>query len=206
MNIARSLGKLIQNGYKSHPKISNSITGFVAFASGDLIAQSLESQSQGVAFNKSEINLKLIFQVGCLGIFINGFVLHYWFRILDRVMGKAMGNMWAVTGKALADQLFFAPVAILLFFSTKALQNLEGDMSGLAAAVYSKMERDFLTTYLADWSMWPAVNMINFRFIPISYRPTFVGFAQLIWQTYMSLSCAHDVKKPESANKKKVES
>lgn len=195
MNIARGLGKLIRSGYQSHPKIANSVTGFFAFASGDLIAQSIEPWKHGASFNKSDVDLKLLFQMGCLGVFVNGFVLHYWFRILDRVMGKAMHNIWTVAGKALADQVFYAPVAIFLFFSTKALQNLDGNLSDLTAAIHSKMERDFLTTYLADWSLWPAVNMINFRFIPIIYRPSFVGLAQLFWQTYMSLTCAHDVKK-----------
>lgn len=50
----------------------------------------------------------------------------------------------------------------------------------------SKMSDSFWTTYLADWTVWPAFNAINFRFVPLYMRPTFVCVAQLCWGTYLS--------------------
>jgi hypothetical protein len=42
-----------------------------------------------------------------------------------------------------------------------------------------------MSAYIADWSVWPAINVVNFRFVPLPFRPSFIGCAQLGWQTYM---------------------
>ena len=40
--------------------------------------------------------------------------------------------------------------------------------------------------------VWPIVNFLNFRFIPLNVRPTFICSAQFLWQTYMSYVGFHD--------------
>ena len=49
-----------------------------------------------------------------------------------------------------------------------------------------KMENSFVSTFAADMCIWPLANVINFRYIPIHYRPTFVGVVQIGWQAYLS--------------------
>jgi hypothetical protein len=49
-----------------------------------------------------------------------------------------------------------------------------------------KMDKFLLSTWLADCMVWPAVSFVNFRFVPLNFRPTFVGFVQVFWQSYVS--------------------
>lgn len=49
-----------------------------------------------------------------------------------------------------------------------------------------KAQHHFVNTYLADFLVWPATNFINFKYIPINYRPTFMGIMCVFWQSYLS--------------------
>ena len=49
-----------------------------------------------------------------------------------------------------------------------------------------KMQRSFLPTLIADCCVWPIANMVNFRYIPLNYRPSFVGVVQIAWQSYVN--------------------
>ena len=52
--------------------------------------------------------------------------------------------------------------------------------------IVSKIEIDMLPTWAADCCVWPFANYINFRYIPLPFRPTFVGLIQICWQSYLS--------------------
>ena len=54
-------------------------------------------------------------QVGVLGICLNGFALHGWYRVLDRVFGKQLDSWRVVLSKVLADQAVYAPFACASF-------------------------------------------------------------------------------------------
>ena len=49
-----------------------------------------------------------------------------------------------------------------------------------------QMDKYFVSTYMADLCVWPMVNVLNFRYVPLHYRPSFVGIAQIAWQAYLS--------------------
>jgi hypothetical protein len=121
-----------------------------------------------------------------LGIFMNGILLHYWFRLLDLQFGSSMKSKTGVFFKIIADQIAYAPTAIILFFSYSTFLESEELTNNFLNKTKNKLKSEFLTTYAADCVMWPIVNFVNFRFVAIPYRPTFVGSAQLFWQTYMS--------------------
>lgn len=42
-------------------------------------------------------------------------------------------------------------------------------------------------TYIADCMVWPPLQLINFTFIPVRFQFLFVNFANLAWNTYLSL-------------------
>ncbi len=79
----------------------------------------------------------------------------------------------------------YAPFSILAFFSVASFQE-SNSIQKFQSNIEKKVSTSFLKTLLADCALWPFVNFVNFRFIPISYRPSFVAMAQLLWQTYLS--------------------
>ena len=86
--------------------------------------------------------------------------------------------------------------------------NSMGDTKDLIAKIYSQSGKSFISamevtmlklyynlipTWIADCSVWPVANFINFRYIPLNNRPTFVGIVQVFWQSYLSYTSHKDV-------------
>jgi len=170
----------IKRVFQTHPQFSNACTGFVTFSLGDVIAQKLEHK------NKS-LDLKRSLNLGLLGFVMNGFFLYRWFAYLDRVVGTCMKTKANVFYKVLADQVVYAPFAIIAYFSfataTKTFTSTPTDK----ASFVDKLHSDFWPTFTADCSIWPLANVVNFRYVPLLYRATFTSVVSLIWQTYMSV-------------------
>ena len=172
---------------KKRPLLTNSIAGFLIFSVGDFASQQLNLIQSNKVVGSLERNTLL--SSGFLGIFLNGLVLPVWYRTLDTKFGSNRANTSGVLNKVLADQLVYAPFSISVFFlystcvnSSTAFnfQNNDGNK------FVEKMKVSFYSTWLADCAFWPFVNLVNFRLIPIIYRPVFVGVAQVFWQSYVS--------------------
>lgn len=180
--------------YQNHPKVTNGLTGFFTFASGDVIAQKF------VLNPEKEIDFSRAFKTGILGVMMNGIVLHHWYNVLDRLFGSSMVDKRGVMLKMIADQLVFAPFAISIFFAFASTINTEQietkrdtfNSSYVHASsknytvLKERKNNSFLKTYLTDCCMWPFVNCVSFRYIPKNYRPSFIAAAQLVWQSFMS--------------------
>lgn len=169
----------IKRVFADHPKFSSACTGFVTFSLGDVIAQKLEKGGNKV------LDLKRSMKVGLLGFVMNGVFLTRWFDYLDRVVGTCMHTKANVICKVVADQLVYAPLAIMAYFSY-ATATL-ADKSNADSSFLSKMVDDFWPTFAADCTIWPIANVVNFRYILLMYRASFTSFVALIWQTYLSV-------------------
>lgn len=160
-------------------------------------------------------------QIGVLGIWMNGIVMITWFKYLDRAFGTSMTSPRILIAKTIADQVIYAPCGIATFFAyTTFLDTLQERAAILAApptiqqvhlttcessqiilpitqsapsTFESKMNSSFMSTFLADCSVWPMVNMIQFRYVPLHWRPTTNGVVALVWQAYMSSVAYRDV-------------
>lgn len=114
---------------------------------------------------------------------MNGFFLHRWFLILDKVIGKSVKN--GAILKVMADQVIYAPFTILTFFGFACA--MKPSTSFEMKTLTDKIQNDFVKTYIADCTIWPAANFINFTFVPLIYRASFTAVTQLVWQTYLSV-------------------
>ena len=186
----RKLPMVLHAAFAKRPMFANSCTGFVTFMTGDILSQSGYISSDRIDIMRS-------FRTGCLGVFMNGVTLHYWYRALDRMFGVSMKSKKNVIMKCVADQLVYAPFSIIAFFSYAA-GNKGGSVSDIKTRFAEKFEESFIDTWIADCSVWPLINFISFSLIPIHIRPTFVGFAQIGWQTYMSYVGYRDTASFES--------
>ena len=180
----------IKQLFEKSPILANSCSGFVVFSVGDVISQLGNSKTGKL------VDFKRAFMTGGLGIAMNGMCLHVWYRIIDRVFGATMGSKTVVISKCIADQLIYAPFSIAVFFSFASAKQ-GGSMADIKQRTDNKMSQSFLTTWIADCTLWPFANFVNFSFIPINYRPTFAGATQLIWQTYMSTVANSSFQSPK---------
>lgn len=200
------------------PSLVNASVGFATFAAGDVLAQgtclppevlldqrseadlsaikttswlgSLSDRTRGVDFERSA-------KVGLLGIALNGVALGAWYKVLDKYLGSSRTNMKSVLSKILADQMCYAPFTITSFVTYAAVLNGGGVKKTWEEARHN-MSETFVSTWLMDWKIWPAANLVMFRFIPSSYRPSCASLVCVAWQTYLS-SVSFDPHAPPTA-------
>jgi hypothetical protein len=156
-----------------------------------------------VVITAESIDVVRILRTAVYGSVMNGLILYQWFRVVDYAFGSSMAGAKTVLLKMLADQIVYAPFSISVYFGVSSLKIRETTVHKHSsilgqrdptshvielrvAEFITKMKESFWPTYAADWTVWPAVNAINFRFVPLHLRPTFVCCAQLCWGAYLS--------------------
>ena len=187
----------VVQSYQLHPQAVNSMTGMLAFTCGDIM-------SQQIATNESnkKVDYGKAIKTGFLGVLMNGLFLHHWYRGLDKAFGSSMKkNTRGIIFKMVADQIIYSPIAIAIFFGWVSSYSIENEGTDLVPITNKfnveninrvvvkfkeKMDNFFLSTWATDCCFWPLINLVNFRYVPLNYRPTYVGIAQIAWQTFMS--------------------
>jgi len=53
--------------------------------------------------------------------------------------------------------------------------------------VRQKFDEMYMSALLANWQVWPLVQTINFRFMPLRYRVPFTGAIGIAWQVFFSI-------------------
>ncbi|KYK54432.1 hypothetical protein DCS_06390 [Drechmeria coniospora] len=111
-----------------------------------------------------------------------------WFRFLEHTfpMTKASASGPAMKRVAL-DQFIYAPFGVALFFI--AMTIAEG---GGRRAVHSKLREMYVPTLKANYVVWPAVQVVNFRLMPVMFQLPFVSTVGIAWTAYLSLTNASD--------------
>ena len=79
------------------------------------------------------------------------------------------------------DQLVFAPNAIaLFFFVTGALEGHDLITTG------TKLKQVYWDVLMSNYTIWPAVQLFNFYFIPLHYQSILVNTISVGWNAYLS--------------------
>ncbi|KAH8894219.1 hypothetical protein GQ53DRAFT_744952 [Thozetella sp. PMI_491] len=109
-----------------------------------------------------------------------------WFKVLERTFPITKTSAFGPAMKRVVfDQLVFAPFGVACFFTAMTLA--EG---GGRRAVYNKLKDMYVPTLKANYMVWPAVQVINFRLMPVQYQLPFVSTIGIAWTAYLSLTNA----------------
>jgi protein Mpv17 len=89
-----------------------------------------------------------------------------WFGFLARAFPITKASAFGPALKRVAvDQIVFAPISVGLFFTVMTVA--EG---GGRRAVALKLKDTYLPTLKANYMVWPAVQIINFRLMPVQFQ------------------------------------
>lgn len=119
-----------------------------------------------------------------------------WFKFLEKSFPITKTAAFLPAMKRVAfDQLVFAPFGLACFFT--AMTVAEG---GGRRAVETKLRDMYVPTLKANFMLWPAVQVINFRLMPVQFQLPFVSTVGIAWTAYLSLTnAAEDVQQTRSA-------
>ncbi|KAF4587874.1 vacuolar membrane protein [Ophiocordyceps camponoti-floridani] len=109
-----------------------------------------------------------------------------WFRFLERAFPMTKTSAFGPAMKRVVfDQFVYAPFGVGLFFV--AMTVAEG---GGKRAVSNKLRDMYVPTLKANYVVWPAVQMVNFRLMPVQFQLPFVSTIGIAWTAYLSLTNA----------------
>ncbi|WWD20441.1 hypothetical protein CI109_104917 [Kwoniella shandongensis] len=118
-----------------------------------------------------------------------------WMRLLERsipIRAGANGNGLQLAKRVLADQAVMAPFGLALFITSMGI--MEGrDSQGIK----DKFSDMYFPALIANWKVWPLIQTINFKLMPLQYRVPFQSTCGIAWTLYLSLLNAKDDKNLE---------
>ncbi|ROT39924.1 hypothetical protein SODALDRAFT_332072 [Sodiomyces alkalinus F11] len=156
----------------ARPLLTQSITTAVLFATGDTIAQQAVEKRGAKNHDMARTGRMALY-----GGTIFGPAATTWFKFLAR--NVVMKNKTAETAARVAcDQLIFAPTFIGVFLSSMAV--LEG------TSPREKLDKSYASALKTNYFIWPAVQGINFTFVPLQHRVLFVNVISIGWNCYLS--------------------
>ncbi|KAF2108550.1 hypothetical protein BDV96DRAFT_261631 [Lophiotrema nucula] len=109
---------------------------------------------------------------------------HKWFGFLSRTFPVTKDSAFVPALKRTAfDQFLFAPIGLACFFTFMTVA--EG---GGKRAVTRKFQDVYVPALKANYLVWPAVQIINFRLMPVQFQIPFVSSIGIAWTAYLSLT------------------
>ncbi|KAF9615389.1 hypothetical protein IFM89_023040 [Coptis chinensis] len=177
------LWKWYQKCLHAHPYKTQIISSGVLWGTGDIIAQSVSHNTKKQPIQADDevfkINWRRVATTSLFGFGFIGPIGHLWYEGLDKLIRGRLQlqpkSLKFVASKVGIDGVIFGPLYILTFFSYMGLASGKS-----IAAVKEDVKRDFLPALGVGVVIAPAFQIINFRFIPVTYQLTFVnGFCVL---------------------------
>lgn len=110
-----------------------------------------------------------------------------WYRLLNRHVVLRNKNA-EIAARVVLDQTVFSPAFLGVFLVTMGYLDGHHDPKAHVREHYW----DLLKT---NWMVWPAVQLTNFKFVPLDHRLTFANFVAIGWNCYLSYVNSHNKKK-----------
>lgn len=155
------------------PFITNVLTASAFMATGDLTSQCLLQK-------RNNIDLKQTTRFAIAGLIFVGPAVRGCLVMIDKIFGPTKSLV--ILGKKLAlDQGVLAPCFLACNISVLTLLKSQSIVE-----VKNELERSYLNLLKMNYTFWPFVQVINFYFIPLTYRVIFGSSAALIWNTIFS--------------------
>ncbi|TPX60727.1 hypothetical protein PhCBS80983_g01629 [Powellomyces hirtus] len=158
------------------PLVTKSLSAGAIAVAGDIIAQKVDSSP-----DHPEWDPKRTARLGLYGTLIAAPLTHGWYKVLDARVGAGMDFATSVK-KVTADQILAAtPFTALFFVCNSAAEGCT------KAEIKNRLSNNLWPTLKANWAVWPAALLINFRFVPLKLRLLVVNVLGLGWGTYLSM-------------------
>jgi protein Mpv17 len=103
-----------------------------------------------------------------------------WYSFLQRhiIIRNSPSSTATIVTRVAMDQFIFTPTNMLVFLSSMAW--MEG------TSIKKKLESTYKTAIVKNWYVWPWVQLVNFKLVPLEHRVLVVNVVALGWNCYLS--------------------
>ncbi|CAK9326641.1 unnamed protein product [Citrullus colocynthis] len=186
------LWKWYQNCLTFHPVKTQVISSGFLWGTGDIAAQYITHsaaktrlQTSPDAEEEFKINWKRVGITSMFGFGFVGPVGHMWYEGLDRFIRLKLRlqpkSAKFVGAKLAMDGLIFGPIDLVFFFSYMGFANGK-DIS----EVKEDLKRDVLPAFILSGTVWPIIQVANFRYVPVRYQLLYVNMFCLLDSAFLS--------------------
>ncbi|XP_022965930.1 protein SYM1-like isoform X2 [Cucurbita maxima] len=132
-----------------------------------------------------KINWKRVGITSMFGLGFVGPVGHMWYEGLDRFIRLRLQlqpkSAKFVGAKLAMDGLIFGPIDLVVFFSYMGFANGKE-----VSEVKEDLKRDFVPAFLLSGTVWPIIQVANFRYVPVRYQLLYVNLFCLLDSAFLS--------------------
>ncbi|KIP11486.1 hypothetical protein PHLGIDRAFT_114613 [Phlebiopsis gigantea 11061_1 CR5-6] len=192
-----ALARVYQQSFEAHPWTTLAITNGALSAFSDVVAQFTQraicDPKGRDSHDRPPFDLTRTARFFAFG-FSMGPVIGRWNVFLEKNFplrapsltgrhGKGKVSLKALGKRVAADQILMAPAGLALFLGSM------GIMEGRDGRHIQEKFRDlYKPLIITNWQVWPLVQLVNFRFMPLAYRVPFQSSCGVFWTLYLSLA------------------
>jgi len=160
---------------KAHPLAVNSATALIGMGLGDLVAQ-LGASGHG------HFDPVRWLRMASFGVLLAGPLCYKFYEWIDAaVYPERRKENGVVVLKMAIDQLLWSPSFTCVFFAYTCL--LRGDPGGTLLMIQERLA----PTMCANWLLWPAAHLVNFKVVPPNMRILYVMAVNVVWNVFLSI-------------------
>ncbi|KAK4939873.1 Protein required for ethanol metabolism [Elasticomyces elasticus] len=164
--------KWYQARLAKRPLLTQAVTTAVLFGAGDVLAQQAVEKK---GFRNHDVTRtgRMVLYGGC----VFGPAATKWYGFLQKRINLSSHNA-TIAARVAADQTVFATCNLAFFLSSMAV--MEG------SDPKEKLEKSYWSGLKANWAIWPAVQAVNFKLVPLEHRVLVVNVVSLGWNCFLS--------------------
>jgi len=161
-----------------YPLPTKIVTSASLFGAGDVISQYVD----GTMVSKNGFNQDRTMKAMVWGGIIFAPLAHVWYnKVLERFVPGTHAT--AVLTKVALDQTLWGVAINSLYLAYATVSINHGSVSDIEPTVRSKI----WPLMKANWILWPAVQLINFKYVPPPLQVPFINVVVLAWSCYLAL-------------------
>ena len=178
---------------ETRPLITKIVTSGTLFCTGDAIAQNVDGTIRRRGYDS-----KRALGAAVWGGLIFAPIAHvYYNRVLSYYIPGT--STAAVLTKVAIDQTIWGVMINSAYLSYAALWN-----GGTTDDARSAVENKIWNVMKANWLIWPAVQIVNFKFVPEPLQVPFINVVVIGWSCYLALQGNNDIE-TQSDDKKTIQ-
>jgi len=160
----------------TYPMLSNAAIYGGLYTLAELSQQTMRSN---LTTHSHPIDMSSIKRYALMGTVVFPPILTKWYHWLETAFPSTSPKV--VVKKLVLDQFLLTPWVVVIFFvGMAALEGKRGE------ALLSELKQKGITTFILDCCYWLPVQYINFKFVPVWLRVTYIGVTTFIWLNVLS--------------------